>query len=55
MIPSLVANVSRLDYPPELLDIKLVIEEEDDQTSQAIAAITLPPHFDVVRVPPNAL
>lgn len=55
VIPSLVANVSRLDYPPELLDIKLVIEEEDDQTSQAIAAITLPPHFDVVRVPPNAL
>ena len=55
VIPSLISNVSRLDYPPELLDVKLVIEADDDKTSGAIDKVDLPGHFDVVRVPKNSL
>ena len=55
VVSSLVANVNKLDYPPELLDIKLVIEADDEITSAAIAAIDLPAHFDVIRVPAHSL
>lgn len=55
VIPSLVRNINRLDYPPELLDIKLVIEADDKKTSDAIEKVDLPGHFDVVRVPKNGL
>ncbi|AYC99522.1 glycosyltransferase family 2 protein [Neorhizobium sp. NCHU2750] len=47
----LVASLSRLDWPPALLDIKLVCEEDDSETIQALEALVLGPQFEIVRVP----
>ncbi len=40
-----------LDYPADRLDIKLVVEEDDDITRSALADIALPHHFEVITVP----
>ncbi|MFG1344192.1 glycosyltransferase [Xanthobacter autotrophicus DSM 431] len=50
-VPGLVAALSALDYPPEKLDIKLVVEADDADTRAAIAALRLPPHMEEVAVP----
>lgn len=40
-----------LDYPPDRLDIKLILEEEDTPMHRAVAGLALPPHFEVIVVP----
>jgi len=40
-----------LDYPAEKLDIKLVVEEDDDVTRASLKDLPLPGHFEVVTVP----
>ncbi len=40
-----------LDYPADRLDIKLVVEEDDDITRSALDGIALPGHFEVITVP----
>ncbi|MFG1358971.1 glycosyltransferase [Xanthobacter pseudotagetidis] len=50
-VPRLVRALAALDYPPEKLDIKLVVEEDDGATRAAIAACRLPPWFAEVAVP----
>ncbi|MBM9594735.1 glycosyltransferase family 2 protein [Roseitranquillus sediminis] len=47
----LIARLSRLDYPHELLDICLVVEEDDTVTQQTIAETVLPPWMRQVVVP----
>lgn len=49
--PRLVARLSRIDYPRELLDILLVVEECDEETRAALEAANLPPWMRVVTVP----
>ena len=51
-VPRLVAALAALDYPPEKLDIKLVVEAGDHATRAAIAGMTLPPHIMEVAVAP---
>jgi cellulose synthase/poly-beta-1,6-N-acetylglucosamine synthase-like glycosyltransferase len=51
VLPNLVAALSRLDYPPPKLDIKLVMEEEDAETIAAAYAENLPPQFEILIVP----
>ncbi|WP_374250836.1 glycosyltransferase [Xanthobacter sp.] len=51
-LPLLVAALSALDYPPEKLDIKLVVEADDHATRAAIAALELPPHMAEVVIAP---
>jgi cellulose synthase/poly-beta-1,6-N-acetylglucosamine synthase-like glycosyltransferase len=51
VIPYLVQGIESLDYPKAKLDVKLLCEEEDDETIDAITALNLPPHFDTVVVP----
>ncbi len=50
-VPRLVAAMRALDYPPEKLDIKLVVEADDTETRAAIAALGLPVHMEEVAVP----
>jgi hypothetical protein len=50
-VPRLARALAALDYPPEKLDIKLVVEEDDGETRAAIAACRLPPRFAQVVVP----
>lgn len=51
VVPHLVAALQALDYPPEKLDIKLVVEVDDTQTRAAIAQAALPPHMEEIAVP----
>uniref|UniRef100_UPI00310149B7 glycosyltransferase family 2 protein n=1 Tax=Neorhizobium sp. EC2-8 TaxID=3129230 RepID=UPI00310149B7 len=50
----LMASLRRLDWPPSLLDIKLVCEADDEETIQALKALKPAPHFEIVEVPPSA-
>ena len=51
VIPYLVQGIESLDYPKAKLDVKLLCEEDDDATIEAIRVLDLPPHFDTVVVP----
>jgi cellulose synthase/poly-beta-1,6-N-acetylglucosamine synthase-like glycosyltransferase len=53
VIPYLVDGINSLDYPKHKLDVKLLCEQEDDETIEAIRQLNLPPHFDTVVVPPS--
>lgn len=53
VLASLVAALGAIDYPRDKLDIKLVVEADDDETRQAIRAFDLDPCFYVVVVPPS--
>lgn len=51
IVPQLIEALSDLDYPPDLLDIKLLLEEDDARTRAAIQALNLPPYFELLHVP----
>lgn len=51
MIPAIVEALSRLDYPRELLDVKLLVEETDAETRDAIARQPLPGWIAPLVVP----
>jgi cellulose synthase/poly-beta-1,6-N-acetylglucosamine synthase-like glycosyltransferase len=47
----LTRGMEGLDYPKTKLDIRLLCEEDDDETIAGIRALNLPPHFKLVIVP----
>ncbi|GAA3973561.1 glycosyltransferase family 2 protein [Mucilaginibacter dorajii] len=51
LIKKLIWNLQSLDYPRELLDIKLLIEEDDDKTLKAVQNLDFPAVFEVIVVP----
>ncbi|HEX2016975.1 MAG TPA: glycosyltransferase [Solirubrobacteraceae bacterium] len=51
VLPRLVEGIGGLDYPRTKLDVRLLCEEDDDETVPAIRAMNLPPHFKLVIVP----
>jgi len=51
LIKKLIWNLQAIDYPREMLDIKLVIEEDDDKTLNAVRNLDFPAIFEVVVVP----
>lgn len=53
MIPQIVANLSRLDYPAERLRGFLVIEADDHQTMTAARDCPRPPWLSVLVAPPG--
>jgi glycosyltransferase XagB len=50
-MPHLLSAMHRMDYPPAKLDIKLVLEEDDDDTLDAAYALHPRYQFDIIRVP----
>ncbi len=38
MLPQLIDGINRLDYPRRRLDVKLLLEEDDDDTRDALMA-----------------
>ncbi len=50
-VKGLVAALRRIDYPPEKLDIKLIVEPDDVETRQAIDQLRLSTPFEVVVAP----
>jgi cellulose synthase/poly-beta-1,6-N-acetylglucosamine synthase-like glycosyltransferase len=53
VVEGLVAALRRLNYPPEKLDIKLVLEPDDRETQEAIARLRLGPPFEIIIAPPS--
>ncbi|WP_311136170.1 MULTISPECIES: glycosyltransferase family 2 protein [Pseudooceanicola] len=51
---TLIANLQRLDYPRDRLDVLLCLEEADQVTQDTVAAIALPSWMRVVVVPRGA-
>ena len=51
LIKKLIWNLQSLDYPRERLDIKLLIEEDDDKTLNAVRNLDFPAIFEVIVVP----
>ncbi len=49
VLPQLTRSLQALDYPPHLLDIKLVMEADDGETIAAARALGVP--FEIVEVP----
>lgn len=49
--PPLIRRIGRIDYPKELLDVLLVVEEDDLLTQKALARRSLPRWMRVVIVP----
>jgi cellulose synthase/poly-beta-1,6-N-acetylglucosamine synthase-like glycosyltransferase len=52
-ITNLAENLQKLDYPLHQLDIKMVVEADDDDTIDVIKRLALPSFFEIVRVPPS--
>lgn len=53
MVPLLRQALSRLDYPPHLLDIKFVVESRSPETVMAVEQVLDDPRFRMVIVPPG--
>ena len=51
LIKKLIWNLQAIDYPREKLDIKLLIEEDDDKTLNAVRELSFPAIFEVIVVP----
>ena len=50
-LSDLMRAISDLDYPKTKLDVKLLLEEDDEETIATVRRYHLPPHFKVVIVP----
>jgi cellulose synthase/poly-beta-1,6-N-acetylglucosamine synthase-like glycosyltransferase/tetratricopeptide (TPR) repeat protein len=51
VIGRLVTSLADLEYPPDRLDIKILLEADDAVTLQAARAAAPPAHITIVRVP----
>ncbi len=51
LIKKLIWNLQAIDYPREQLDVKLLIEEDDDKTLNAVRNLDFPAVFEVIVVP----
>lgn len=51
VLPILAGALRRLDYPQAKLDIKIVLEEGDEETIESAKALGLEGIFEIVRVP----
>lgn len=50
-VKGLVESLKAIDYPPEKLDIKFVLEPDDRKTRDALAGLNLGPAFTIITVP----
>lgn len=52
-LPGLIQAIERLDYPKHKIDVKLLLEEVDQETLQEARRLPLDRRIDVVVVPPS--
>ncbi len=50
MIPSLISNLERIDYPRDRLDIKLLIESDDHECIEAAKSLNLGSEYDITEI-----
>lgn len=51
VIPQLMANLERLDYPKAKLDVRLLIEADDIEAQEILKHMRLPSYYSVLVVP----
>ncbi len=51
VIPHLIRNLEKLDYPKAKLDVRLLIEKDDAEALQVLKTMNLPPYYSVLVVP----
>jgi glycosyltransferase XagB len=51
MLPGLLRALGRLDYPADRLDVKIILEESDHATRDALSQFRLMKQFEVIIVP----
>jgi hypothetical protein len=51
VIPHLLDNLERLDYPKAKLDVRLLIEEDDVEAQQMLKEMNLPSYYTTIVVP----
>jgi cellulose synthase/poly-beta-1,6-N-acetylglucosamine synthase-like glycosyltransferase len=54
VVAALIAALSKLDYPSDKLDVKLLLEADDEDTVLAVRQANVPTHFELIPVPPGA-
>jgi len=54
VVPQLVDALERIDYPAAKLEIKLVIEADDEETLRALRAVDLSPRYEIIVAPRGA-
>ncbi len=50
-IPKLLEAIKRIDYPPEKLDVKLILESDDNDTIEAVTILKPSHNFEIICVP----
>jgi cellulose synthase/poly-beta-1,6-N-acetylglucosamine synthase-like glycosyltransferase len=53
ILPTLVERMKRLDYPPERLEVLLLIEADDEETQRAADDYPFPAHIRPLLMPPG--
>ncbi|MBI2940636.1 MAG: glycosyltransferase [Chloroflexi bacterium] len=53
IVPHLLAGLARLDYPTDKLDVKLLLEADDEETIAAVQRAELPGWIEPILVPPG--
>lgn len=53
ILPVLINRLQAIDYPPDRLQILLLIELDDEQTRRALTACQLPAHIRPLTMPPG--
>lgn len=53
VLPRLLAGLDRLDYPRDRLEVKLLVETGDGETTDALARTQLPRWIEVLTIPPG--
>ena len=51
IVPQLVGNLGKIDYPADKLEVLVLIEEEDQLTRDAYLGSNPPPNFHIVTIP----
>jgi cellulose synthase/poly-beta-1,6-N-acetylglucosamine synthase-like glycosyltransferase len=51
VVAQLVDGIIKLDYPQSRLDVKLLLEEDDLETQEALEELTLPHCFEAILIP----
>ena len=51
IVAQLVANLGKIDYPVDKLEVLVLIEEEDQLTRDAFLGANPPPHMQIVTIP----
>lgn len=53
VIPNLLNNLEKLDYPKSKLDVRLLIEQDDVEARHLLSTMDLPAYYTVLVVPDN--